>query len=138
MSERVRKNMMIPGLTKIRCEHNCRLCKKEWLGRCHGPQYGKDVSLEGITDVPVCSDYIYGGTEKHLKEIECAENLGVGYLYIEDKKFTQDPCIWSPVKDLGDDYKYYNTSCNTKVQLRFINDPDTTCPCCGRTIRLRE
>lgn len=59
-----------------RCEHNCRLCKNEWLGRCCGRlHYGKDVSLEGQTDVPICEEYIYGGTEEHLIEIEAAENL---------------------------------------------------------------
>lgn len=59
-----------------RCEHNCHLCKNEWLGRCYGRiHYGKDVSLEGETDVPICEEYIYGGSEEHLKEIEAAESL---------------------------------------------------------------
>lgn len=51
-----------------RCEHNCHLCKNEWLGRCFGSKhYGKDVSL---SDVPICDEYVYGGSEEHLKEIE--------------------------------------------------------------------
>lgn len=71
---------MSQNLTKIRCEHNCHLCKKEWLGRCHGDHYGKDIS---VTDTPVCDGYEYGGSEQHLKEIECAQNLGVKYIYID-------------------------------------------------------
>lgn len=58
---------------KKRCEHNCHLCKKEWLGRCYGiKHYGKDVSLEGISDIPICDEYMYGGSKEHLKEIEDA------------------------------------------------------------------
>lgn len=54
-----------------RREHNCHLCTKEFLGRCHGSKhYGKDVSLSGETDVPVCEEYVYGGSAEHLKEIE--------------------------------------------------------------------
>lgn len=68
---------------KIRCEHNCHLCKKEWLGRCFGKYYGKDVSMAGETDVPVCDEYVYGGSEQHLKEIEVAEALGVTHIYID-------------------------------------------------------
>ena len=26
--------------------HNCQLCRKEWLGRCFGKKYGKDVSVD--------------------------------------------------------------------------------------------
>lgn len=59
-----------------RCEHNCHLCRNEWLGRCHGGlHYGKDVSLEGETDVPICEEYIYGGSKEHLIEIEKAQDL---------------------------------------------------------------
>ena len=50
-----------------RCEHNCHLCKKEWLGRCFGKHYGKDVSVD---DTPVCDEYVYGGSKEHLEEIE--------------------------------------------------------------------
>jgi len=50
-----------------RCEHNCHLCKNEWLGRCFGKYHGKDVSVE---DMPICEEYIYGGIEDHLREIE--------------------------------------------------------------------
>lgn len=53
--------------TMRRCEHNCLLCKNEWLGRCFGKYYGKDVSMDNM---PVCDEYVYGGTEEHLKEIE--------------------------------------------------------------------
>ena len=53
--------------TLRRCEHNCHLCKKEWLGRCFGKHYGKDVSVD---DLPICEEYIYGGSEEHLIEIE--------------------------------------------------------------------
>jgi hypothetical protein len=64
-----------------RCEHNCHLCKKEWLGRCFGSQnYGKDVSLSGRTDVPICSEYEYGGSEEHLKEIEEAMKMGATHI----------------------------------------------------------
>ena len=49
-----------------RCEHNCHLCKNEWLGRCFGKHYGKDVSID---DMPICDGYVYGGSEEHLKEI---------------------------------------------------------------------
>lgn len=70
-------------MRKLRCEHNCHLCKKEFLGRCHGDQYGKDVSID---DTPVCSGYVYNGTEKHLKEIMCAESLGVKNLYYDEEE----------------------------------------------------
>ena len=73
---------MMKQMRKIRCEHNCHLCKNEWLGRCHGKHYGKDISVEG-TDIPVCDEYVYGGSEDHLKEIECATRLGVRYIYID-------------------------------------------------------
>lgn len=53
--------------TMRRCEHNCHLCKKEWLGRCFGKYYGKDISVD---DIPICDEYVYGGSEEHLKEIE--------------------------------------------------------------------
>lgn len=57
----------IKNETMRRCEHNCHLCKKEWLGRCFGKHHGKDISVD---DMPVCDEYIYGGSEEHLKEIE--------------------------------------------------------------------
>jgi len=61
-----------------RCEHNCHLCKKEWLGRCLGSlHYGKDVSVD---DTPVCEEYVYGGTKEHLAEINEAISLGVTHL----------------------------------------------------------
>jgi len=50
-----------------RCEHNCHLCKKEWLGRCFGKYHDKDVS---VNDMPICDEYVYGGSDEHLKEIE--------------------------------------------------------------------
>ena len=79
-----------------RCEHNCHLCKKEWLGRCLGNKHhGMDVSLEGdryenekkrdwLTepsgDLPICDEYLYGGSLNHLAEIKEAELLGVTYV----------------------------------------------------------
>lgn len=54
----------------VRCEHNCHLCRYEWLGRCGS----KDVSID---DLPICSDYEYAGTREHLREIKYAESLGV-------------------------------------------------------------
>lgn len=78
-------------MAKTRCEHNCHLCKKEWLGRCMGKYYGKDVSVgrdfltenaEEATDLPICDEYEYGGSESHLKEIEEAESCGKVYLDI--------------------------------------------------------
>lgn len=78
-------------MAKIRCEHNCHLCKKEYLGRCVGKYYGKDVSIgrdyktesaTNATDLPVCDEYEYGGTDKHLKEIEEAERQGKIYLKV--------------------------------------------------------
>lgn len=68
-----------------RCEHNCHLCKKEWLGRCFGKHYGKDVSLSKRTDLPICEDYEYGGSPEHLKEIEKAMELGVTELDIDSQ-----------------------------------------------------
>lgn len=70
--------------TMRRCEHNCHLCKNEWLGRCFGSKYyGMSVSMDGDReenkrlngewadgDMPICEEYIYGGSEEHLKEIE--------------------------------------------------------------------
>ena len=50
-----------------RCEHNCHLCSYEWLGRCFGKHYGKDVSVD---DMPICTDYKYSGSDEKLKEIE--------------------------------------------------------------------
>ena len=76
-------------MVKVRCEHNCHLCKSEWLGRCYGKLYGKDVSMgrdyetesaENATDLPVCDEYNYGGSEEHLREIEEAEKQGKVYL----------------------------------------------------------
>lgn len=46
--------------------HNCQLCKKEWLGRCFGKKYGKDVSV----DNEPCKCYKFGGSKERLKEIE--------------------------------------------------------------------
>lgn len=58
----------------MRREHNCHLCKNEWLGRCFGNKHrGKDVSLVGETDVPVCEEYVFGGSSERLKEIEEAQ-----------------------------------------------------------------
>lgn len=39
---------------------------KEWLGRCFGKKYGKDVSV----DNEPCKCYEFGGSEERLKEIE--------------------------------------------------------------------
>lgn len=81
------KEKLIYG--KVRCEHNCHLCKKEYLGRCVGKYYGKNVSIgrdyktesvANVTDLPVCDEYEYGGTDEHLKEIEEAESQGKIYL----------------------------------------------------------
>lgn len=58
----------------MRAEHNCHLCKKEWLGRCMGKHYGKDVS---IVDTPVCDEYEFGGSQEKLDTINKAEALGV-------------------------------------------------------------
>lgn len=85
-------------MSKVRAEHNCKLCKNEWLGRCLGEKhYGEDVSLDGDRhanmkekrwldrpsgDLPICDEYIYGGSEEHLKEIKKAEKLGVRYLEV--------------------------------------------------------
>ena len=33
-------------ITKEMNMHNCQLCRKEWLGRCFGKKYGKDVSVD--------------------------------------------------------------------------------------------
>lgn len=57
-----------------RCEHNCHLCKKEWLGRCFGKWHGKDISIE---DMPICEEYIYGGSEEHLREIEYSNRRNI-------------------------------------------------------------
>lgn len=40
--------------------------RKEWLGRCFGKKYGKDVSI----DNEPCKCYEFGGSEERLKEIE--------------------------------------------------------------------
>ena len=53
--------------TLRRCEHNCHLFKNEWLGRCFGKYYDKDVS---VNNIPICDEYVYGGSEEHLEEIE--------------------------------------------------------------------
>jgi hypothetical protein len=47
-------------------KHNCQLCKNEFLGRCLGKEYGKDVSLNNEP----CDEYKFGGTEERLHEIE--------------------------------------------------------------------
>lgn len=50
-----------------RYEHNCHLCKREWLGRCLGiTNYGKDIS---INDTAICNEYIYGGSKELLEKI---------------------------------------------------------------------
>lgn len=49
-------------------EHNCFLCKNEWLGRCFGSKhFGKDVSMN---DKSICDEYDYGGSDEILAEIE--------------------------------------------------------------------
>ena len=53
-------------ITKKMNMHNCQLCRKEWLGRCFGKKYGKDVSV----DNEPCKCYEFGGSEERLKEIE--------------------------------------------------------------------
>ena len=59
----------------MRAEHNCHLCKKEWLGRCFGSHhYGLDVSVD---DTPVCDQYEFGGSQEKLEAIEKAEALGL-------------------------------------------------------------
>ena len=82
-----------------RCEHNCHLCKNEWLGRCFGSKhYGLDVSMEGNReenkklnrewcdgDLPICEEYKYCGTDDHLREIELAKFLGLSYLDIKSE-----------------------------------------------------
>lgn len=58
----------------MRAEHNCHLCKKEWLGRCFGKYNGKDISVD---DTPVCDGYKFGGSEEKLEAIQYAESIGV-------------------------------------------------------------
>lgn len=76
----------------MRAEHNCHLCKKEWLGRCFGKYHGKDVSVD---DAPVCDEYEFGGSEEKLEVINKAEALGVTELpddwkeSLEDKKMNK-------------------------------------------------
>lgn len=53
-------------ITKEMNMHNCQLCRKEWLGRCFGKKYEKDVSV----DNEPCKYYEFGGSEERLKEIE--------------------------------------------------------------------
>ena len=64
--------------------HNCQLCRKEWLGRCFGKKYGKDVSV----DNEPCKCYEFGGSKERLKEIE-NNNLKSAHKKIEelDKKW---------------------------------------------------
>lgn len=38
--------------------HNCQLCRKEWLGRCFGKKYGKDVSVD-IIDIYYAGQKIF-------------------------------------------------------------------------------
>ncbi len=46
--------------------HNCQLCHYECLGRCFNVySYGKDISWKN----KICKNYIYGGSDKRLKEI---------------------------------------------------------------------
>ena len=54
------------AITKEMNMHNCQLFRKEWLGRCFGKKYGKDVSV----DNEPCKCYEFGGSEERLKEIE--------------------------------------------------------------------
>lgn len=79
-----------------RCEHNCHLCEKEWLGRCFGTKhYGMSVSMKGNRDsnrkekgewadgdLPICEEYKYNGSPEHFKKIEKAMELGVTELNI--------------------------------------------------------
>lgn len=82
----------------MRAEHNCRLCRNEWLGRCFSDKlHGKDVSMNGDRykneygsgDLPICDDYIYGGSEEHLKRIQYAQSIGVTELTDEQVKNIQ-------------------------------------------------
>lgn len=56
-------------ITPEQNKHNCQLCRKEWLGRCFGKKYGKDVS---VNNQP-CKCYEFGGTQERLAEIEREE-----------------------------------------------------------------
>ena len=80
----------------MRAEHNCHLCKKEWLGRCFGSKhYGMSVSMEGDReenkrlkgewadgDLPICEEYEFGGSQEKLEAIQKAEALGVTELIL--------------------------------------------------------
>jgi hypothetical protein len=70
------------------------LCKNEFLGRCHGSKHhGKDVSLSGETDLPICDEYEYGGSPEHLIEIEKATALGVTFLEENFRSMNCEGCI---------------------------------------------
>nr|DAT99381.1 MAG TPA: hypothetical protein [Caudoviricetes sp.] len=59
--------MIMMHITPGQNKHNCQLCrKKEWLGRCFGKKYGKDVS---VNNQP-CKCYEFGGTQERLKKIK--------------------------------------------------------------------
>lgn len=71
----------------MRAEHNCHLCKKEWLGRCFSKYHGKDVS---VNDTPVCDEYEFGGSEEKLEAIKYAESIGVTDLPDDWKENLED------------------------------------------------
>ena len=68
-----------------RCEHNCLLCKNEYLGRCMNN--GEFVTGENKL---VCNDYIYWGSSLHLKEIIYAEKLGLKELNEEQLELVKE------------------------------------------------
>lgn len=88
----------------MRAEHNCHLCKKEWLGRCLEPKhYGMSVSMDGDReenkklngkwadgDLPVCDEYEFCGSEEKLEAIKYAESIGVTELPDDWKENLED------------------------------------------------
>lgn len=111
----------------VRCEHNCHLCEQEFLGRCHGSlNYGKDVSLAGETDLPICAEYKYHGTARHLVEIELAEKLGVRYL--EKRELEK---LLTTNEGECECINCHHTFKGLKVCNTDINSDIVACPKCG-------
>lgn len=91
-------------------KHNCQLCGKEFLGRCHcdkTDRFGKDVSMKNTP----CEYYDFKGTDKRLKKIE-------GPDIIQSCKFTS---VW----DGGDEITTDATvNLYTREVIAECVDPD--------------
>ena len=114
--------------------HNCQLCRKEWLGRCFGKKYGKDVSV----DNEPCKCYEFGGSEERLKEIENNMKWGFtrkgnimnnGIYHIKDNKIykmsidkpEEQIGVVASIEDRNNIIDDFANNLINKIELKYCN-----------------